>query len=79
MSDGEDTFRKQYGHASTCFCIRRWRGRYLVTPRRCTCGTTSTKKAFDQAVQELGDLSPKTHAAIVRRVREIEDGRQVQR
>lgn len=75
-SVGEIKFREQYGHSSICNCIRRWRGRSLVTRRMCDCGYSgmTRKKAFNQAVQELGELSSENHVAIVTRVQELEHG-----
>lgn len=45
VSKAEADFRRRYGHESTCFCVRRWRGRVLVTPRRCTCKKPARPRA----------------------------------
>ncbi len=66
------------GHTSACNCVRPYRGRYVANKRRiCTCGFAgmTRKKAFDQAVKELGGMTADNHAAIVRRIKELESGK----
>ncbi len=73
---GEAEFQKKYGHKSTCFCVRLWHGRYLITPRRCDCGYggVTRERAFNQAEEEIGKLTAGNHTAIVARVQELEGG-----
>lgn len=33
----EEQFKNKFGHSSLCNCIRRWRGRLIVTVRSCDC------------------------------------------
>jgi len=38
LTKGEIAFQKKYHHRSLCNCIREWRGKIIVTNRKCTCG-----------------------------------------
>ena len=70
----ETEFKRCFGHGSMCNCIRKWRGRYIVTRRTCDCGSTAMTrdKAYKQAVDELGPMTAENHQAITNRVLEIE-------
>lgn len=69
----EDTWRAASGHDSGCNCVRRWRGRLLVTRRSCSCGGygITYQKATAQAIAEIGEISESTRNAIVRRRDEL--------
>lgn len=64
------------GHKYWCNCLRRWRGRTIVTRRQCTCGTASMthEKAVAQAEAEIGAISAETQSAIVTRVKQLISG-----
>ena len=69
----EDAFKNATGHSSGCNCVRRFRGRLLVTRRTCSCGGfgMTFQKATDQAIAEIGPLEENTRWAIVRRRDEL--------
>jgi hypothetical protein len=53
LTEGEVKFRAFYKHASLCNCIRRVRGRVLVTARLCSCGMR--EKMTDQEILKERD------------------------
>lgn len=69
----EESFRRRYGHGSVCHCIRRWRGRLIVSRFRCDCGSSAMthEKAVALAVAEIGPLTEFTQLAVVARVRDL--------
>ena len=69
----EDEFRKRTGHASLCNCVRRWRGRVIITRRECSCGGfgMTVQKATAQAISELGEIEEHNRDAIVKRRDEL--------
>ena len=73
MTKTELDFQKQYGHYSLCNCIRRFRGRLIVTRRKCDCGYTGMthEKAYTQAIAELGHMTSENHRAILQRIKQI--------
>ena len=77
MNKAEMEVIKIYGHRSTCRCMRWVRGRYLVIRVPCTCNSDvmTRDKAFDQAESELGKMCKENHAAIVKRIKELEQPR----
>ena len=38
LTKGEKAFRCKYGHASLCNCMRKFRGKWIITRRKCTRG-----------------------------------------
>mgnify|MGYP001603707684 CR=1 FL=1 len=69
----EDAWRKSTGHSSGCNCVRRWRGRLLVTRRNCSCGGfgMTFQKATAQAIAEIGLIEEHTRNAIIKRRDEL--------
>ena len=75
ITEQEAKFRKSTGHASTCNCIREWRGRLLVNRRRrCTCGSDdmTRERAFDLVEKEMGPLTAANHKAFTKAVLALE-------
>ena len=53
LTPGEVKFRALYCHASLCNCIRRVRGKVIVTLRSCSCG--AREKMTDEEVLKERD------------------------
>jgi len=55
LSRDEKRFRDNFGHASTCNCIRQFRGKTIInTMRKCDCGfVKSDVDAYRAAVKAL--------------------------
>ena len=70
----EERFKEAYGHSSLCNCIRKYRGRYIVTRRTCSCGSDAMtrEKAYKIATDELGEMTKENHAQVVARIKGLE-------
>jgi len=73
-NEAEKRIRDAYGHSSLCNCMRVHRGRYLVTRRKCTCGSSvmTREKAFKIVTEELGEMTKDNHARFAARLKELE-------
>jgi len=74
VNEAERKFRDAYGHASLCNCMRRFRGRYIITRRSCNCGSDAMtrEKAYKIATDELGEMTKDNHKEIASRIKELE-------
>lgn len=63
-----------YGHSSLCWCMRKVRGRYVVTRRKCSCGSKvmTREESFKIVELELGPMTKNNHTQFVSRLKEVE-------
>ena len=53
VNHAEQHFRYCFGHASLCNCIRRWKGRYIITRRTCNCEKLGYVKTQGNSLYEI--------------------------
>jgi hypothetical protein len=58
----ESKFREATGHSSLCNCVRRWRGRLIVTRRECDCKTLKATTKGKAAMTDIMTLQQKRRA-----------------